>query len=215
MAGPVLCTSSLCTCTVLPWCKFTASICRLASAAIWWSACHWFFELFVFTICTEFVEYHGQQHTLFFCDHSPISVSPPFWCAVDIKPGPGAYSPSVAATASRKAAFSIQARPHASKRGSSSPGPGQYGSASGKQHVGTSPNAPCYTFGLKTLGDKESERKPGPAGEWVSTLRMCACDFSAAHHVILACSPCAQQHQSLSTDCCPLLIELTFSDLCT
>ena len=89
---------------------------------------------------------------------------------MDSKPGPAAYSPSITATASRKAAFSLQARPHASKQGSSSPGPGQYGSASSKQYVGTSPNPPRYTFGLKTLGDKESERKPGPAGEWVSTL---------------------------------------------
>lgn len=84
---------------------------------------------------------------------------------MDSKPGPGAYNPSATATVSRKAAYSIQARPHASKQGSFMPGPGQYGSASGKQHVGTAPNPPCYTFGLKTLGNKESERKPGPAGD--------------------------------------------------
>ena len=84
--------------------------------------------------------------------------------AVDSKPGPGAYSPSVAAIASRKAAYSIQGRPHGSQQGTRSPGPGQYGNASGKQHVGTAPNPPCYTFGLKALGDREAERKPGPAG---------------------------------------------------
>ncbi|KAL3149168.1 hypothetical protein ABBQ32_002001 [Trebouxia sp. C0010 RCD-2024] len=82
---------------------------------------------------------------------------------LDSKPGPGAYSPSVAAIASRKAAYSIQGRPHGSQQGTRSPGPGQYGNASGKQHVGTAPNPPCYTFGLKALGDREAERKPGPA----------------------------------------------------
>ncbi len=88
------------------------------------------------------------------------------WChVVDSKPGPGAYSPALTATTSRKAAFSIRARPQASSHGSFSPGPGQYGTGPSKPHVGLAPNPPCYTFGLNTLGDKEAERKPGPAGE--------------------------------------------------
>ena len=97
--------------------------------------------------------------------------------AVDPKPGPGAYSPSTIATSSRKAAYSIQARPYASKQSSSGPGPGQYGTASVKQHVGTASNAPRYTFGLKTLMDKESERKPGPAGMTSSAYNgsLCVC----------------------------------------
>lgn len=69
------------------------------------------------------------------------------------------------ATTSRKAAFSLRAKPHAARQESSTPGPGQYGSHPSKPHVGLAPNAPCYTFGLRTLGDREAEeRKPGPAG---------------------------------------------------
>ncbi|KAL0055226.1 hypothetical protein WJX82_009017 [Trebouxia sp. C0006] len=83
--------------------------------------------------------------------------------SLDSKPGPGAYSPALTATTSRKAAFSIRARPQVSTHGSFSPGPGQYGTAPSKPHVGLAPNPPCYTFGLKTLRDKEAERKPGPA----------------------------------------------------
>lgn len=88
------------------------------------------------------------------------------WChVVDSKPGPGTYSPALTATTSRKAAFSIRARPQVSTHGSFSPGPGQYGTGPSKPHVGLAPNPPCYTFGLKALGDKEAERKPGPADE--------------------------------------------------
>jgi len=89
---------------------------------------------------------------------------------VDSKPGPGAYNPSVTPTTSRKAAFSIRARPQAVSQGSFSPGPGQYGSGPSKPHVGLAPNAPCYTFGLKTLTDKEADRKPGPAGMCLLSL---------------------------------------------
>jgi len=97
---------------------------------------------------------------------SSLHSEPGMWChVVDSKPGPGAYSPALTATTSRKAAFSIRARPQVSTHGSFSPGPGQYGTAPSKPHVGLAPNPPCYTFGLKTLGDKEAERKPGPAGE--------------------------------------------------
>ncbi|DBA77331.1 TPA: Outer dense fiber protein 3 [Trebouxia sp. C0005] len=83
--------------------------------------------------------------------------------SLDSKPGPGTYSPALTATTSRKAAFSIRARPQVSTHGSFSPGPGQYGTGPSKPHVGLAPNPPCYTFGLKALGDKEAERKPGPA----------------------------------------------------
>jgi len=97
---------------------------------------------------------------------SSLHSEPGMWChVVDSKPGPGAYSPALTATTSRKAAFSIRARPQVSTHGSFSPGPGQYGTAPSKPHVGLAPNPPCYTFGLKTLRDKEAERKPGPAGE--------------------------------------------------
>lgn len=93
---------------------------------------------------------------------------------------------------------------------SSSPGPGQYGSADSKQHVGISPNPPRYTFGLKTLGDKESGRKPGPAGEL--NLMFCACLL--IQHITLQCPVSfAQQHQSLSASCYPLV--MGFVCLCT
>ena len=92
--------------------------------------------------------------------------------AVERKPGPGAYSPSGTATSSRKAAFSIRAKLQPGRTASFTPGPGQYGISRGEPLVGSHPNAPCYTFGLKTLGDMEADRKPGPAGMFGCCLRL-------------------------------------------
>ena len=86
------------------------------------------------------------------------------YLAAGNQPGPGAYSPTASATSPRKAAFSMCGRPQTANAESFTPGPGQYKTAPTKTHVGTHPNSSSYTFGLKTLADKEAERKPGPAG---------------------------------------------------
>lgn len=86
-------------------------------------------------------------------------------CAANGTPGPSSYSPTTAATASRKAAFSLRARPHIPSRSSSGPGPGHYPCASDRPHVGKAPNSPRYTFGVKSGISTEGDRKPGPSGE--------------------------------------------------
>lgn len=86
-------------------------------------------------------------------------------CAANGTPGPSSYSPTTAATTSRKAAYSLRARPSTPSRSSSGPGPGHYPCTSQKAHVGRAPNSPSYTFGLKTALSTEGDRKPGPAGK--------------------------------------------------